>query len=115
MAEDLHRNTSGHTLREEQCRGRVPGVVEPRAADTGSVEKQLPGPMVRSRIDRLSDLADEHQARVRPQLPGGQSLNSLYVQLATQSADKRLREHNRSPSCVALRLDEDETATWSSL
>lgn len=84
MAEHLLDDADMHTLLDQQSRGRVAGIMDPRVADLRLSEDGLPDPPVLGALDRPAATGSEYEIVVRPRAARPQPFRSLLLTVLPQ-------------------------------
>lgn len=108
VTEDLHGNSGRDTLRQQQRRGRVAGVVQAGVADADAGQQLLPGSVVVARVDRRADRGREHRTSCVPEPSCEMALVQLLITVLAQRPPQRDGEWDGPPAGVALRRYENK-------
>ncbi len=89
VAKYLLDNADMNTLRDQQSRSGVPGIVNPGVPNPCLPENVHPGPPVLSPLDRTAVPSSEHEVIVRPGVPRPQPLGCLPLAMLSKEIQDR--------------------------
>ena len=112
MAKYLLDDTDVHALLDQQCRGRMPGVMDPGIPNPGLPENRLPGPPVLGTFDRTAMPRGEDQIMILPGVSCPQPLSCLPLAVLLEQIQDRGRALEREFAlALALALPKDDAST----